>query len=74
MDQFYLFNYFIFSDFRVGSEDSFYALDIGNYSGNASDSFTYHHGRSFSTKDKDHDNFEDGNCASYFAGGWWYDR
>ncbi|RXG71798.1 Techylectin-5A [Armadillidium vulgare] len=58
----------------VGSEDSLYELDIGNYTGNASDSFTYHHGRPFSTNDKDHDNFEDGNCANYFSGGWWYDR
>ncbi|KAL7644700.1 UNVERIFIED_CONTAM: hypothetical protein RMT77_004279 [Armadillidium vulgare] len=66
--------YAMYSDFRVGSEDSLYELDIGNYTGNASDSFTYHHGRPFSTNDKDHDNFEDGNCANYFSGGWWYDR
>lgn len=63
-----------YSTFRVGSESSGYELDIGNYSGNATDAFTYHHGQSFTSLDRDNDLYNDGNCAKYFSGGWWYDR
>lgn len=63
-----------YSTFRVGSESSGYALDVGNYSGNSTDAFTYHHGRPFTTYDRDNDLYNDGNCATYFSGGWWYDR
>ncbi|KAG0720646.1 Techylectin-5B [Chionoecetes opilio] len=44
------------------------------FSGNTTDAFTYHHGRSFSTSDRDNDLYADGNCAEQFTGGWWYDR
>ncbi|KAG7175609.1 Techylectin-5B-like 4 [Homarus americanus] len=65
---------YYFRTFRVGSESSGYELDIGNYSGNATDAFTYHHGRPFTSYDRDNDLYIDGNCARYFSGGWWYDR
>ena len=37
----------------------------------ADDSLTYHHGQSFSTKDRDND-LKDGHCAQEYKGGWWY--
>lgn len=63
-----------YSTFRVGNEGSDYPLYIGDFSGNTTDAFTYHHGRSFSTKDRDNDLYSIGNCAEEFTGGWWYDR
>lgn len=64
----------LYSTFRVGNERSKYELELGNYSGNATDAFTYHHGRPFTSNDNDNDLYDDGNCAAYFSGGWWYDR
>lgn len=66
--------YASYSTFRVGAEGSNYPLYIGEFSGNTSDAFTYHQGRSFSTKDRDNDLYSIGNCADEFTGGWWYDR
>ncbi|XP_045136949.1 techylectin-5B-like [Portunus trituberculatus] len=66
--------YAAYSTFRVGNEESHYPLYIGDFSGNVTDAFTYHHGRSFSTKDRDNDLYSVGNCAEEFTGGWWYDR
>ncbi|KAK7076184.1 hypothetical protein SK128_014785 [Halocaridina rubra] len=63
-----------YSTFRVGSESSGYELDLGTYSGNATDAFSYHHGRPFTSSDKDNDLYSEGNCATYFSGAWWYDR
>jgi len=41
------------------------------YPGTAGDSFTYHRGAPFSTKDQDNDE-DDRHCAATFKGGWWY--
>ncbi|CAL4210607.1 unnamed protein product, partial [Meganyctiphanes norvegica] len=60
--------------FRIGSERSQYALDIGDFTGNGTDAFTYHHGQLFTTLDRDNDAYSSGNCAESFTGGWWYDR
>jgi len=60
--------------FRIGSERSQYALDIGDFTGNGTDAFTYHHGQRFTTLDRDNDLYSSGNCAESFTGGWWYDR
>ena len=60
--------------FRIGNEDSLYELDIGDYSGNATDAFAYHHGQKFSTKDEDNDMSSTMNCADHISGGWWYGR
>lgn len=62
-----------YSSFRVGNEASNYPLYLGDFSGNTSDAFSYHHGRSFSTRDRDNDLYSSGNCADQFTGGWWYD-
>ncbi|XP_076032716.1 fibrinogen C domain-containing protein 1-A-like [Oratosquilla oratoria] len=67
-------HYALYNSFRVGSESEGYTLDIGNYTGNATDAFKYHHGRPFTTKDRDNDLYDDGNCAEYFSGAWWFDR
>ena len=41
------------------------------FAGTAGDSLGYHHGMSFSTKDRDNDN-SGGSCALGGTGAWWY--
>ena len=62
-----------YSTFRVGNSSSKYTLTVDDYTGTAGDSLAYHNGRKFSTKDRDNDNHESGNCAQANRGGWWYD-
>ncbi|XP_070579357.1 microfibril-associated glycoprotein 4-like [Ptychodera flava] len=60
--------------FQIGNEYTKYILLIGQYSGNAGDSMSYHNGMKFSTTDADNDETA-GCCAcadSYGRGGWWY--
>lgn len=57
--------------FMIESEDTGYRLNIGNYSGNATDAFTYQNGMSFSAKDKDMD-ISKADCAANYHGGWWF--
>ncbi|XP_076272694.1 ficolin-3-like isoform X2 [Rhynchophorus ferrugineus] len=62
-----------YSFFSIGSEEEGYALKVlGGYQGTAGDSFIYHAGSKFSTKDKDQDSWLEGNCAQSHGGGWWY--
>ncbi|KAA0201460.1 hypothetical protein HAZT_HAZT009370 [Hyalella azteca] len=61
-------------DSAFGNEASFYALDLGEFKGNTTDAFSYHHGRPFTSNDRDNDLYGAGNCASYFSGGWWYEK
>ncbi|XP_035658371.1 fibrinogen-like protein 1 [Branchiostoma floridae] len=64
--------------FNVGDITSFYALEIGDFAGDAGDSLApdgrYNaNGQQFSTFDVKNDDNEDFNCAStYSEGGWWY--
>lgn len=61
-----------YSPFAVASEEDFFRLTIGNYTGpTGSDAFSYANGANFSTFDRDHDAF-DGSCAERYRGGWWY--
>ncbi|XP_014090593.2 fibrinogen C domain-containing protein 1 [Bactrocera oleae] len=63
-----------YSQFLIGDESQKYALKkVGNYSGTAIDSLTYHLGRKFSTHDRDNDNSAR-NCAKVHKGAWWFER
>ncbi|XP_032738623.1 angiopoietin-related protein 5-like isoform X2 [Lontra canadensis] len=76
-----------YDDFRVGREERFYQLTLGQYSGNAGDAFRglghtdNQEGCGFSTLDRDHDRCSpcvDGSqtftsCSHDRSGaGWWY--
>ncbi|XP_060118184.1 fibrinogen-like protein 1-like protein [Heteronotia binoei] len=69
-----------YHSFNVDSEDSGYALRLGNYSGDAGDVLTtigetgIHDNMRFSTQDQDNDRRSDRNCALDSGGGWWYDN
>lgn len=56
-----------YNTFTVGSEATKYQLNVGSYSGNASDSLAYHNGSQFITKD-----VSSSSCAVQFKGAWWY--
>ncbi|KAK3746037.1 hypothetical protein QZH41_012981 [Actinostola sp. cb2023] len=57
--------------FAVSSERNKYRLSLGDYSGTAGDSLSYHRNMAFSTRDRDNDK-DSGNCAVSYKGGWWY--
>ncbi|XP_078364720.1 uncharacterized protein LOC144649139 [Oculina patagonica] len=61
-----------YNKFGVTNENDKYKLILGNYSGTAGDSLTFHRGQNFSTQDQDNDNDLDENCASSWHGAWWY--
>uniref|UniRef100_A0A672G769 Tenascin XB n=1 Tax=Salarias fasciatus TaxID=181472 RepID=A0A672G769_SALFA len=58
-----------YSTFAVGGRN--YRLTVGGYGGTAGDSFSYHNGRIFSTRDRDPAPFIT-RCAMSYRGGWWY--
>ena len=61
--------------FRVEDEDSDYRLWVGDYFGNATDSFSVHTGYAFSTVDRNNDEAPPGfPCAPAYGGGWWFYR
>ena len=60
-----------YSKFAIGDESTYYKLSIGEYSGNAGDSLTYHANMAFSTYDKNHD-ISGMNCAERWQGAYWY--
>jgi len=66
--------------FTVGDEtNTKYRVNVDGYSGDAGDGFhvgglSYQDGMSFTTYDNDNDMDSWGNCASYWWGGWWYNR
>ncbi|XP_066271812.1 uncharacterized protein [Branchiostoma lanceolatum] len=67
-----------YGTFNVGDVTSFYALEIGDFAGDAGDSLApegrYNaNGQQFSTFDVKNDDNEEFNCATtYSEGGWWY--
>ncbi|XP_030834179.1 microfibril-associated glycoprotein 4-like [Strongylocentrotus purpuratus] len=63
--------YATYSDFNIANETANYILAFGNYFGDAGDSLRYQYYYPFTTWDRDND-FYEGNCASYYQGGWWY--
>ena len=62
-----------YSIFEILSESEGYKLKVGGFSGDAGDSLSYHNGRLFSTKDRDHD-LDGKNCAAHYSGAWWYNK
>lgn len=63
------YRYARYTKFSIGSEAEQYSVkDLGVYSGTASDSFTTHKGRTFSTTETG----QLKNCAVSYTGGWWY--
>ncbi len=60
-----------YKDFKISGEN--YTLAIGEYDSRstAGDSFGYHRGRPFSTKDNDNDDSMV-NCAQDRKGAWWF--
>ncbi|XP_068633713.1 protein scabrous [Battus philenor] len=60
-----------YDNFYVGSADTGYVLEIGGFSGNASDAFEYQNHMEFSTIDRDRD-ISNTHCAGNYEGGWWF--
>ena len=59
--------------FSVGDESDKYKLRVGSYSGTAGDSLAWHNNMAFTTKDRDNDKSDSGNCATKsWTGAWWY--
>ncbi|KAI8493450.1 Fibrinogen C domain-containing protein 1 [Branchiostoma belcheri] len=63
--------YAAYDTFAISPQSQNYKLHVGNYSGTAGDSLTYHDGKPFSTKDRDNDE-NLGSCAQEYKGAWWY--
>jgi len=65
--------------FIVAGESDNYRLTITGYDAYKSTvsdrgfAMSRHNGKMFTTKDKDNDNWRNGNCANGQSGGWWYD-
>ncbi|XP_041372502.1 techylectin-5B-like [Gigantopelta aegis] len=60
-----------YTNFSLASEQDYFRLTVGAYSGDAGDSLSGHAGYGFTTKDSDHDIWHV-NCAQLFKGAWWY--
>uniref|UniRef100_A0A673C2D1 Fibrinogen C-terminal domain-containing protein n=1 Tax=Sphaeramia orbicularis TaxID=375764 RepID=A0A673C2D1_9TELE len=60
-----------YDSFHLEPESDWYRLRLGQYSGNAGDSLSWHNNKAFTTLDRDKDSYS-GNCAHYQKGGWWY--
>ncbi|XP_034477346.1 ficolin-1-like [Drosophila innubila] len=61
--------------FAIGSEKEFYDLHtLGDFSGDAGDSFTGQSSFKFTSRDQDNDVYPTGNCAQLYKGGWWYNK
>ncbi|XP_033726203.1 angiopoietin-related protein 7-like [Pecten maximus] len=61
-----------YSTFSVGNEATNYRLTVSGFSGIVSyDGMAVHNGMSFSTFDRDNDQYPL-SCAERFKGGWWY--
>ena len=61
-----------YTNFKIGNQQTKYKLMYGKFSsGNIGDSLGIAKDSSFSTFDRDNDNWVD-HCASNHKGGWWY--
>ncbi|KAJ3641837.1 hypothetical protein Zmor_028309 [Zophobas morio] len=64
----------LYDDFKIGNESTGYVVQsLGDYTGDAGDSFKHHIGIKFSALDRDQDENDDKeSCAVYFETGWWF--
>ncbi|XP_070555898.1 uncharacterized protein [Ptychodera flava] len=64
----------IYATFRIEDEELDYTLRLGPFiEGDADDSFKFHDGKRFTTRDRDNDECSPFcNCADWNNGGWWY--
>ncbi|XP_062614822.1 ficolin-1-like [Saccostrea cucullata] len=60
-----------YSTFSLGSEDTFYKLNVSGYSGTAGNSLAYHNNKRFATKDSEVV-YSGRYCARGRHGAWWY--
>lgn len=60
-----------YGSFRIASRAEGYRLDIGHYTGNASDAMDYQNHMEFSAIDVDRD-ISNTHCAGNYEGGWWF--
>ena len=65
--------YAVYENIWMETEDDHYRLHFGEYSGDASDSFYANNNHSFTTYDRDYDDWS-GNCAEYREGAWWHEQ
>lgn len=63
--------YALYEDFVIESEAANFRLQVGEYSGDAGDSFAYNNNHYFSTYDSDNDTSRH-SCAENREGAWWY--
>ncbi|KAM7363816.1 ficolin-2-like isoform 2-T3 [Cochliomyia hominivorax] len=65
--------YVHYDHFLISDEKDRYRLkSLGKYSGTAGDHLRLHLNMFFTTKDRDNDDSDEGNCAEWFKGAWWY--
>lgn len=60
-----------YEDFRIGSRQDGYRIDISGYHGNASNAMNYQNKMQFSSIDVDRD-ISNTHCAGNYEGGWWF--
>ena len=60
--------------FSVGNASSYYKLNISGFVGRTNDRMGRTNGAPFSTRDVDHDEYHNFNCAEQYQGAWWYTR
>ena len=63
-----------YDNFKVADESQNYMLSLGAYDGNIGDSMRLNEGKPFTTKDRDNDEHQEGNCAKKYRSGWWHFR
>ena len=64
-------SYLHYNKFAIGSAKDQYPLNISGFDSiGLTDPFNYHNKSKFSSRDRDNDYWESGNCA--VNGGWWY--
>ncbi|XP_052889603.1 fibrinogen C domain-containing protein 1-like [Anopheles moucheti] len=64
-----------YDDFKIGDESEKYKIkSLGQYTGTAGDSFSYHRDEVFSTYDQDNDKDDKDDCAVSYGGAWWFKK